>query len=281
MTGLASPQDVAEFRERLAQLGDLPKRLRQCADHLGDNLDRIAVSTVAELAAGAGVPPSAMMRFCHVMGFGGFSDMQRLFRNAHAGGLPDYATRLRILKEGGADQPAALVAEFVESGRQSLENLAKTMDEAALAQAVRLLSGAEVLHLVGLRRSFPVAAYLAYVFENLAVPAVLHGGSGGLSAGAALRPNDAVLAISFAPYASETLDLVTIAKARGLRVVALSDSAHSPFARAADVVLTVSEVDFGAFRALSATLALALGLAVSVASARDVAGAIQVKQNRI
>lgn len=264
-----APTTIEEFKDRLAGLNDLPKRLRQCADYLAANLDRIAVSTVAELAAGADVPPSALMRFCQILGFQGFSDMQRLFRNAVAGGLPDYATRLRNLKAGGADHPGALVAEFIESGRQSLENLAKTMDEAALSQAVTVLSQAGTLHLVGLRRAYPVAAYLAYVCEKLAVPAMLHEATGGLALTGALRHGDALLAISFAPYSSETLSLASAAVSARIPVVALTDSLTSPLAKGASVVLTVSEVDFGAFRALSATLALALGLAVAVAAKRE------------
>ncbi len=92
---MTTPATVEEFRERLAELSDsLPKRLRQCADYIGANTDRIAVSTVAELAAGADVPPSALMRFCQMMGFSGFSEMQKLFREAYSPGWPDYSTRL-------------------------------------------------------------------------------------------------------------------------------------------------------------------------------------------
>ncbi|MDZ4093418.1 MAG: MurR/RpiR family transcriptional regulator, partial [Paracoccaceae bacterium] len=94
-----APATVEEFRERLAAISeDLPKRLRQCADYIAANADRIAVSTVADLAAGADVPPSALMRFCQIMGFSGFSGMQRLFREAYAPGWPDYSTRLKNLK---------------------------------------------------------------------------------------------------------------------------------------------------------------------------------------
>ena len=79
----AAPASVDEFRQRLAEVStSLPRRLRQCADYIAANTDRIAVSTVAELAAGADVPPSALMRFCQILGFAGFSDMQRLFREA-------------------------------------------------------------------------------------------------------------------------------------------------------------------------------------------------------
>lgn len=264
------PDTVDAFRDRLAQLaGKLPRRLQQCADHLANHSDRIALSTVAQIADGAGVPPSAVMRFCQVLGFSGFAEMQRLFREALPTGLPDYATRLANLKSGPKDAPAALVGEFVEAGRLSLEALAQGLNETLLDQAVACLSHAGTIHLAGLRRSFPVVAYLAYVFEKLEIPALLHDRTGGLDQRAALRPGDVLLVVSFAPYSAETLALAQAARSAGLRIVALSDLAESPIARLADTTLTVTEVDFGAFRSLSATIALALSLAVAVAARRE------------
>ncbi|MCZ8151291.1 MAG: MurR/RpiR family transcriptional regulator [Rhodobacteraceae bacterium] len=266
---MTAPASIDEFRLRLAEVTDtLPKRLRQCADHIAANTDRIAVSTVAELAAGADVPPSALMRFCQILGFSGFSEMQRLFREAYSPGWPDYATRLKNLKEGGAGSPAALLAEFVEAGRLSLEQLAKTVDEAALAQAVAQLAQAGTLHVVGLRRAYPVASYLTYVFEKMQVPAMLHDGAGKLDHRHAMRAGDACIAITFAPYSDETLALAQDAQARGLPVIGITDRLTSPLARHAATVLTVPEVDFGAFRSLSATLALSIALAVAVGTAR-------------
>lgn len=266
---MTAPASIDEFRLRLAEVTDtLPKRLRQCADHIAANTDRIAVSTVAELAAGADVPPSALMRFCQILGFSGFSEMQRLFREAYSPGWPDYATRLKNLKDGGAGSPAALLAEFVEAGRLSLEQLAKTLDDAALAQAVAQLAQAGTLHVVGLRRAYPVASYLTYVFEKMQVPAMLHDGAGKLDHRHAMRAGDACIAITFAPYSDETLALAQDAQARGLPVIGITDRLTSPLARHAATVLTVPEVDFGAFRSLSATLALSIALAVAVGTAR-------------
>lgn len=266
---LAAPASVDEFRARLAEVvDDLPRRLRQCADYIAANTDRIAVSTVAELASGADVPPSALMRFCQILGFSGFSEMQKLFREAYTPGWPDYTTRLKNLKEGGAGSPSALLAEFIEAGRLSLEALAKSADEVALGHCVNVLAGAQTVHVVGFRRAFPVASYLAYVFEKMSVPAMLHDGVGKLDHRFALRPGDAVLAITFAPYSEETIALAQDAKARNLPVVALTDRMTSPLVRFSDAILTVPEVDFGAFRSLSATIAMAIALAVAVGSAR-------------
>lgn len=267
---MSPPATVEDFSVRLDSLrGTLPRRLQQCADHVALNLDSIALSTVAEVARAADVPPSAMMRFCQIMGFSGYAEMQRLFRRALTTAPPDYATRLQNLKSGGADQPAALVAEFVEAGRLSIEGLARDLDETKLDQAVTLLSQARMIHLAGFRRSFPAAAYLAYVCDKLGLPAMLHDGIAGLSQGAALQPGDALLAITFAPYSEETLALAHHARAAGLPVVILTDPPATPLAGLADTILTVTEVDFGAFRSLSATIALALALAVAVATRRE------------
>lgn len=266
----AAPCSIEAFTERLAAVSDtLPKRLRQCADYVAGNYDRIAVSTVADLAARADVPPSAVMRFCQILGFSGYSEMQKLFRDAYAPGWPDYSTRLRNLKENDTGSPSALLAEFVEAGRASLETLAKSVDEVALNAAVFALAEAETIHIVGLRRAFPIASYLAYVFEKLAVPAMLHDGVGKLDHRFALRKGDALLAITFAPYSEETLGMAQDAYEKGLPVVGISDRQTTPLARHAQVLLQVPEVDFGAFRSLSATLALSLALAVAVGSARE------------
>jgi DNA-binding MurR/RpiR family transcriptional regulator len=265
-----APQTIEAFRDRLGELdGQLPRRLQQCADHVGQHLDSIALSTVAQVAQAAGVPPSAMMRFCQIMGFSGYAEMQRLFREALARPAPDYATRLANLKAGGAGHPSTLVAEFVEAGRQSMEALARDLDENALDQAVSILAGARCIHLAGFRRSFPVASYLSYVFDKLGVPALLHDGVAGLGQRSTLQRGDALIAITFAPYSDETLSLAADARDRGLPVVLLTDPPATRLAGIADCVLTVTEIDFGAFRSLSAAIALALSLAVAVAARRE------------
>lgn len=269
MDRMAPPATVAEFEERLLSLGDdLPKRLRQCAEFVAENPDRIAVSTVAELAAAAGVQPSAFVRFCQLFGFSGFSEMQRLFRDAHAARWPDYRTRIESLRRSGQDSPVALLAEFVEAGRHSLQILAETASVEALEEAVRVLAAARTIHVVGFRRAFPVASSMAYALEKMAIPAMLHGAVGRLDARHALAPGDALVAITFAPYTPATVDLARHAREAGLPVVAITDTLTSPLRRLDVTALFVAEIDVGAFRALSATLSLALALVVATGARR-------------
>ena len=193
----------------------MPKRVRQCADYVAENTDRIAVSTVSQLAQEAGVQPSAFMRFCQVLGFTGFSEMQRLFRDSFKQAWPDYTTRLQNLQEGHADDPSVLLADFAEAGRVSLERLLVSVDHENLNASVDLLAKAPVIHLIGYRRAFPVVSYLAYAFEKMAIPAILHDGVGQLNAAHSIRKGDAVVAVTFAPYSAETIELVAASKDLG------------------------------------------------------------------
>ncbi|KXJ57327.1 MAG: RpiR family transcriptional regulator [Thalassospira sp. Nap_22] len=270
MSDQTAPVSLEEFNHRLAEISEtMPKRLRQCAEFVAQNTDRIAVSTVAELSVGAGVQPSAFMRFCQLMGFSGFSEMQKMFRETYAQKWPDYATRLENLRATGDDSPSALLAEFVEAGRLSLENLASTVDLETLEKAVDVLAAAPMIHVVGFRRAFPVASYLSYAFEKMNIAAVLHDGVGNLNPRHAIREGDVVIAITFAPYSQETIDLAAYAHDLGNKVVAISDSLSGPMRKTEALMLSVSEVDVGAFRALSATISLAIALAVSVGAKRE------------
>jgi DNA-binding MurR/RpiR family transcriptional regulator len=264
-----APRTVDEVRARILEVYErLPKRLRQCADYVVQHPEKIAVSTVADLAAGAQVPPSAYIRFCQLLGFSGFSEMQRLYREAYAERWPDYATRLEKLRDrDGAVGP--LLVDFVGAGHKSLNLLVETIEYPALERAVLTLARSTTIHVVGLRRSFPAATYLTYVFEKMEIPTTLHDGVGGLVGRSSLRPGDALIAISFAPYTPETVALASDAAKRGASVVSITDGTDSPLRDVPGEVLTVREVDVGSFRAMSATLSLATTIAVAVGAARS------------
>lgn len=263
------PESLKELTAEITRLqGTLPKRLQQCADYILQNPNEIAFATVAEISERANVQPSAVMRFCQVVGFGGYSEMQKLVRQNIHPKMPDYRERIEKLRDSSDDSPTAILAEFVEAGRQSLEQLSATVNATSLEQAVEILAEAEVIHVMGLRRAHPVASYLSYAFEKLRIPSVLHGVSGRLTHTEAMREGDVLIAITFAPYSPETIELAEEAARRGLPIVALSDAPSLPFDATSVVPLIVSEIDFGAFRSLSATLSLAISLAVATGARR-------------
>ncbi len=108
---------------------------------------------------------------------------------------------------------------------------------------------------------------MAYAFEKMGVPAMLHSVVGRLDNHHAIRPGTPA-GRDLLAYSAETLELVEQVRARGVPVVAVTIRSS---VRSADgaTLLSVSEVDFGAFRSLSATLCLAITLSVAVGTARQ------------
>ena len=159
---------------------------------------------------------------------------------------------------------------FCDAAENSVASLRERLDPAALDRAVDMLARAETVYLIGLRRSFPIASYMAYAFGKLGVRSILIDAVGGLAAEQltfATR-RDAVLAVSFTPYASETVALAQAAAARQVPIVSITDSPFSPLARTADLWIEVVESNFECFRSMAATLALAMTLTVAIAEKR-------------
>lgn len=272
----APPRDFDSLRAILIdRRKDLPKRLTQVAAFAVDNPDEIAFGTVAAIATQANVQPSTLVRFAQALGYAGFSDMQKVFRSRLRDGVADYRERLDALKARDADAgPLGLLDGFAEAAAFSLDRLRQVVDPDALDRVVGLLERAETIYLLGQRRSYPIAAYLAYAFAKIGVRAVLVDNVGSMAteilrfAGAA----DAVLAVSFTPYAPVTVDLARDLAARKVPIAAITDSAFSPLTQVSTAWVEIVEADFGGFRSVAATFVLALTIAVAVGERRRAEG---------
>ncbi len=268
-----APQDFEALRAAIAERQPtLPKRLAQAAVYALDNPDEIAFGTAASVAQSAAVQPSALVRFAQALGYQGFSELQDVFRARLRERVLNYDERLARMRDHGlAASKAGLVLDgFLAASERSIARFRDKVDHKAIGRAVDILAGAETVCLIGLRRSFPVASYLSYAMGKLGIRNILVDAVAGMGAEQVgfISGGDAALAVSFAPYASETVALTAQAKRRGAKVVALTDSVLSPIASPADVLIEISEADFEGFRSLTATMAVAMTLSVAVAARR-------------
>ena len=268
-----TPKDFATLKALLIERGKtLPKRLSQIAAFALDNPDDIAFGTVASIAEQALVQPSSLIRFSQAMGYQGFSELQEIFRARLRDRVPNYEERIAQLREHArsASKARILFEGFSEAAQKSIADLGSKIDSKVLDKAVARLASAQTIYIIGLRRSFPISSYVAYAFGKLGIRHVLIDALGGLAPTdiAFATPKDAVLAVSFTPYASETITLVSQAVLANVPVIAITDSAFSPLARDAEIWFEVAEANFEGFRSLAATLALAMTLTVAVAEKR-------------
>jgi DNA-binding MurR/RpiR family transcriptional regulator len=248
--------------------GKLSKRLRQIAEFAVAEPDQMALETVATIARHAKVQPSSLIRFAKHFGFDGFSDMQRVFRSRLIDRALTYGQRIRQARAGDFDPSTALdvLKHFAEADHAALRHLQAETSPADLDDAIGLLADAEIVGLVAQRRSFPIAAYLAYGLSHLGRRALLIDGVGGMGVEQArlLRSRDALIAISFKPYAPETLAVVRAAAERLVKIIAMTDTALSPLLPVAAVNFEIAEAQVLGIRSLTASMCLAVTLVVGL-----------------
>ena len=275
MTELITPPASAEeLRAAILERYDsLSKRLQQIARYVLDEPNAIALETLAVLADRSGVQPSAIVRFAKSFGFDGATQMQRLFRDGLLSGNTSLASgeRVRQFSEtvGGkvVGDPGQVLAEFIEGNSLALRNLGEIVGAEEMSAAVKMMAEADTIYVAGFRRSFPVAAYIAYSLHQVDKKTVFIDSVGGMTRQQihGITPSDLLIAVSYHPYAEEAVQLVEAAVERGCKVLSISDSLVSPVAKPASLVLQVREAEIRKFRSLSASMCLAQALVISFA----------------
>jgi DNA-binding MurR/RpiR family transcriptional regulator len=202
---------------------------RRIAHSLVQHGPSAAYLSAAEVADLAGVSQPSVTRFAMALGYAGYPALRRELR-----ALVDVSPA-----EKAAHNP---MQRAVRAEADHLERLVDQLDDlTAVERAAKLLVASRPLPVLGLRAAAPLAGYFGY-FAAKVQPDVRVLDTGGThlldrldqarAAGAG-----AMLAIVLPRYPRETLETIREARTLGLSIVAITDSAVSPAAECADVVL--------------------------------------------
>jgi DNA-binding MurR/RpiR family transcriptional regulator len=276
----AKPASLAELRERIGAVGaQLTPRAREAARYVLEHPNDVALSAVAAVASASGIAASAFIRMAQALGFSGYGELQALFLEPLQRVRPP-SFRERIRHYGGElslddpSDPTEMLRAFSQANIVSLEHLRDDAASLALRRAIRLIRGARVVYVLGLRRSYAVAAYLAYALNRVGRPSVHITGMGGAIAeqSSGAGPRDLLIAVSFPPYAGDTLQVCEQVRRAGAQRLAITDTVLSPIARDADLVLQVNDAELLGFRSLTSAMCLAQSLAMGLAFAQRSSG---------
>jgi DNA-binding MurR/RpiR family transcriptional regulator len=270
---MSKPATLEQLREAIGLASDrLTPRARAAARYALEHPNDIALQPVAAVAQASGIAASAFIRMAQALGFSGYGELQRLFlAPLQMAAAPSFRERIRhfggeLAIEDPTD-PTEVLRAFSQANRVSLEHLRDDAASLDLDRAIRLIRQARLVHVLGLRRSYAVAAYLAYALNRVGRPSVQITGLGGSIAeqARAVGPRDLLIAISFPPYAADTLQVCEQVQPIGAKRLAMTDSVLSPAARGADMVLQVNDAGLLGFRSLTSAMCVAQALAVGLA----------------
>jgi DNA-binding MurR/RpiR family transcriptional regulator len=248
------------------------RQLKAIARYVERHRDHLGLEKIQDVAARCEVQPSAVVRFAKHFGYSGYSDLQRIFRDGMTQRIApsrSYQARIRKVVESaqGTLAPADIAHEFVGGTIAGLQELQRSLHAPTVNKAVELLAAAPAVWVVGSRRAYPVAAYIAYAMQHTDKAVQLVSFVGAMHQGQlrGVRRGEVMIAVSFAPYAPETVAAVEAAREQGARVIAITDSRMSPLAAHAAQAFIVHESSTFGFRALTNAMALAQSLFVALA----------------
>ncbi|MEY8799391.1 MurR/RpiR family transcriptional regulator [Leisingera sp. XS_AS12] len=266
-------------------LEDLTPQVRKAARYVMENPQDIGFSTVREVAEAAGVKPNTMVRMARQAGFEGYEEFREHFRDAIRSSEATLSGRARWLqdvqKRGGMGE---LYAQMAESALRNIEATFSATNEVELQAAARAIWESRNVYTLGVGVNHANASNFSYLASTgmTEFHAIPRPGSTGVDDLAGTHEQDCLIAITCAPYRTEVVEAVQVAKAQGVQIVALSDSPVSPIIRAADFGFVISTETPQFFPSSVSTIALLETLLsfVIAMSSEEVAERVEQFHNR-
>lgn len=264
-----------EINERFDTLSPHLQRLARYALH---NANGFALSTVVEIARENDVQPSSVVRFAKSFGFRGFSDLQKVFRHRLIEGTPELRSRIYAehasLEKLAEDEPLRLLQDFSQASIDAITGLRQSVENADLITALEMMDRAETVYVIGQRRAFPVASYVAYGLARLELKCMFLDFVGGMAPqhAAAMSERDLLFAVSFAPYTPEVVKIVKDVHNRQVPVLSVTDTERSPLATHSAHSFKVHDDSIRRFRPLSPSIVLVQCLILGLSYLKDKRG---------
>ena len=222
---------------------DLTPQVQQAAQHVLDYPGDVAVLSMRQLAAQAGIKPNTLVRMARILGFDGYDDLREPFRHevTRTGtSFPDKARWLQTIAEG--EHHGDLLAELASSNLAVVEQVFADLDTAELKTVADKVLASVRTGVLGVGALQPLAEHFCYVGSMALTGLVALPTNGGLPIDDASRMgvDDVLISMTFAPYRVEIVEATRLAAARGATIVSVTDSRTAPTALLADHTFVVA-----------------------------------------
>ena len=250
--------DELNILERIhASYYQLPAAERRVADYVLAQYDQVQFMSITQLAEECGAADATVSRFCRNLQLKGFN-----------------AFKLEIAKYIAAnstgtlrDQPVptnSSESRFLEVGRTSQAAITQTISllrQADVDRAVSLFESASRIHCMGAGGSMLLASECAHLFSTVCNKfSAVWDSHIQMSMTATMPETDVIVLFSYSGATRSGMEVLELAKSRGVRTVLITRYPKSPAAKFADVVLccgsSESPLQFGSVPAKVAQLVL-------------------------
>lgn len=212
------------------------------ADFILNHGQSIVNMTIANLAQRVEVAESSIVRFCHRLGYDGFSALKiNLAQNMQS-------TKEYILDEISIDADACdsmrVTAKVFSSISRTLSETFQMIDPKALERTIDLLCCAKRIEFYGVGTSATIATDAYYRFMRIGLPTSASVDPHIMLLSASMLDKDCVaVGISHTGCTKETINAMKIAHDHGANTICITSYIASPITKCSDVSLVTSAAE--------------------------------------
>ncbi len=213
------------IEERYAKMS---KSHKVIADYILEHFDQAVFMTAAKLGETLGISESTVVRFASGIGYEGYPQLQKALEECVKGRLNNIQ---RIDSKYGKSTQSEILASVMSSDIEKLQHTIDNLDPAAFESAVTTILEAETVYVMGLRSNEPLAGFLHFYLNMIRGNVVLVNTtsvSETFEQMLHINEKDCFVGISFPRYSMRTLKAMELANDRNAKVIAITDSVHSP-----------------------------------------------------
>jgi len=253
----------------------MSKGQRRIAQYITDNYEKAAFFTASRLGEEANVSESTVVRFAIMLGYEGYPSLQKSLQEFTKNKL----TTLQRLDITSDIHMVNVLSNVLKSDMMSIKYTLERMDQGTFLKVVEEMLTAKRVFILGVRSASLLVQFMGYYLNYLLddVRVVTSGVADVFEQLVRLDKDDVLIGISFARYATRTIEGMEMAKERGAKVIAITDSEVSPLCKYADISMFAPSETTTFVDSLVSPLSLinALVVAISINKKSEVTNHLQ------
>ena len=206
----------------------MSKGHKAIANYIFEHYDQAVFMTAAKLGGELGISESTVVRFASGIGYAGYPEFQKALEECVKGKLSNVQ---RIDAKYGQSTQSEILTSVLTADMEKLQDTIENLDPAAFELAVSTILSAETIYIMGLRSNEPLAAFLHFYLNMIRGNVVLLNTtsvSETFEQMIRIGDKDCFIGISFPRYSMRTLKAMEFASDRNAKVIAITDTIHSP-----------------------------------------------------
>lgn len=210
------------------QYNKMSKSHKAIAGFIFDHYDQAVFMTAAKLGETLGISESTVVRFADRVGYAGYPEFQRALEECVKGKLSSIQ---KMDAKYGKSTQSEVLTSVISADIEKLQHTIDNLEPAAFESAVETILAADTVYIMGLRSNEPLAGFLHFYLNMIRGSVVLlktTSVSETFEQMIRIGEKDCFIGISFPRYSMRTLKAMEFASDRNAKVIAVTDSTHSP-----------------------------------------------------